>query len=76
MKSTKKVMIHCSRTQFSHEFGDIQQQVVLHLEVFWGSSPAETGEHTFHAYLYESNPAEQDWKSLRSYFGWQSEHVI
>ena len=26
--------------------------------------------------LHESSHAEQDWKSLRSYFGWQSEQVI
>ena len=58
------------------EFGDLQQQVVQHLHVFWKSSPAETGEHTFHAYLHESNPSEQDWKSLRAYFSWQSEQVI
>ena len=43
---------------------------------FWDTSPAEAVEHTFHAYLHESNPAEQDWKSLRTYFGWQSEQVI
>ena len=24
----------------------------------------------------DSNPAEEDWKSLRPYFGWQSEQVI
>ena len=30
----------------------------------------------FHTYLHESNPAEQDWISLRPYFGWQSEQVI
>ena len=27
-------------------------------------------------HLHESNNAEQDWKSLRPYFGWQSEQVI
>ena len=48
------------------EFGDLQEHVVQHLDVFWDSSPAETGEHNFHAYLHESNPAEQDLKSLRS----------
>ena len=52
------------------DFGDLQQQVVQHLDVFWDSSPAEAGEHTFHAYLHESNPAEQDWKSLSPYFSW------
>ena len=31
------------------EFGDLQQQVVQHLDVIWDSSPTETGEHTFHA---------------------------
>ena len=51
------------------ELGDLQEQVVQHLDLFLDSGPAETGEHTFHAYLYESNPAEQDWKSLRLYFG-------
>ena len=55
------------------EFGDFPQQVVQNLDVFLDSSPGETGEHMFHAYLHESNPAEQDWKSLRPYFGWQSE---
>ena len=43
---------------------------------FWNSVPAETGELTFHAYLHESNPAEQDWKSLGPYIGWQSEQFI
>ena len=57
------------------EFGDLQQQVVQHMDVFWDSSLEETGEHTFHAYLHVSNPAEQDWKSLRAYFAWQSEQV-
>ena len=58
------------------KFGDLQQQVVLHVDVFWDSSPVETGEQTFHAYLHESNPAEQDYKSLSPYFCWQSVHVI
>ena len=47
-----------------NEFGDLHQQVVQHLDVVWDSSPTETGEHTFHAYLHQSNPAEEDWKSL------------
>ena len=47
-----------------------------HLDVFWDSCPVETGEYTFHAYLHESNPAEQDWKLLRPYSCWQSEQVI
>ena len=31
---------------------------------------------SFHTHLHESNHAEQDWKSLRPYFGWQSEQII
>ena len=46
------------------------------LGFFWDSSPTETMENTFHAHLHQSNPAEEDWKSLRPYFGWQSEQVI
>ena len=26
--------------------------------------------------MHDSNPAEEDWNSLRLYFGWQSEQVI
>ena len=62
--------------KFFDEFGDLQQQVVQHLDVLWDSGPAVNGEHTLHVYLHESNPTEQDWKSLRPYFGWQSEQVI
>ena len=29
-----------------------------------------------HAYLYECNPAEEDWKSQRLHLGCQSEQVI
>ena len=58
------------------DFGDLQQLVVKYLDFFWDSGTAETGDDLFHAYLHESNPAEQDWKSLRPYFGWQSEQVI
>ena len=58
------------------EFGDIHQRVVQHLNIFFDSSPTESGEHTFHAHLHQTNPAEVDWKSLRLYFGWQSEQLI
>ena len=58
------------------EFGDLHQWVVQCLDVFWGSSTTETGEHTFHANLHDSNPTEPDWKSLRLYSDWQSEQVI
>ena len=57
-------------------FGELQHRVIQQLNIFWDSKSAESWEHTFHTYLHESNNAEQDWKSLRSYFGWQSEQVI
>ena len=56
--------------------GELQHRVVQQLNIFWDSNPTESGEHTFHTHLHESNHAEQEWKSLRPYFGWQSEQVI
>ena len=50
--------------------------MVQQLNIFWDSNPTESGEHTFHTHLHESNHDEQDWKSLRPYFGLQSEQVI
>ena len=58
------------------EFGELQHRVAQQLNIFWDSNPIESGEHTFHTHLYVSNNAEQDWKSLRPYFGWQCEQVI
>ena len=46
------------------------------MNIFFYSNPTESGEHTFHTHIHESIHAEQDWKSLRPYFGWQSEQVI
>ena len=57
------------------EFGDLDNSVVQHLDSVWDSSPTET-EYTFHTHLHQSNPGEEDWKSLRPCFGWQSEQVI
>ena len=42
------------------EFGELQHRVVQQLNVFWDSNPAESGKHTFHTHLHESNHAEQD----------------
>ena len=57
-------------------FGELQHRVVQQLNIFWDSNPTASGEHTFHTHVHESNHAEQDWKSLRPYFGWQSKQVI
>ena len=46
------------------------------IEYILGPTPTESGEHTLHTQLHESKHAEKDWKSLRPYFGWQSEQVI
>ena len=58
------------------EFGELQRRVVQQLNVFWDSNSTESGEHTSHTHLHESTHAEQDWKSLRPYIGWQSEKVM
>ena len=50
--------------------------MVQKLNVFWDSNPTESGQHTFHTHLHKCNLAEQDWKSLRPHFGWQSEQII
>ena len=55
---------------FDH-FGELQHRVVQQLNIFWDPNPTESGEHTFHTHLHESNHAEQDWKSLIPFFGWQ-----
>ena len=55
------------------ELGDLHQSMAQHFDVFWDSSPAEIWYHIFHAHLHENNPPEEDWKSLRPYFGWQSD---
>ena len=50
--------------------------MVQQLNIFWDSNPTESGDHTFHTHLHESSHADQDWKSLRPIFGWQSEQII
>ena len=57
------------------EYGELQHRAVQKLNIFWDPHPTESGEHTFHTQLHESNHAEEDWKSLRPYFDWQSEQV-
>ena len=60
----------------SDAYGDLQPRAVQKLNIFWDPHPTESGEHTFHTQLHQSNHAEEDWKSLRLYFGWQSAQVI
>ena len=46
------------------------------MNIFCDLPSLPPGEPITHVHLHDSNPAEEDWKSLRPYFGWQSEQVI
>ena len=58
------------------EYEELLHRPIQQLNIFWDLHATESGEHTFSTQLHESNHAEEDWKSLRPYFGWQSEQVI
>ena len=58
------------------EYGDLHHRAIQTLNVFCDLPSLPSGEPITHAYLHDSNPAEEDWKTLRPYFGWQSEQVI
>ena len=58
------------------EYGDLHHRAIQTLNIFCDLPSLPSGEPLTHAYLHDSNPAEEDWKSLRPYFGWQSEQVI
>ena len=58
------------------EYGDLHHRAIQTLNIFCDLPSPPSGESLTHAYMHDSNPAEEDWKSLRPYFGWQSEQVI
>ena len=58
------------------EYGDLHHRAIQNLNIFGDLPSPPSGEPLTHAYMHDSNPAEEDWKSLRPYFGWQSEQVI
>ena len=58
------------------EYGDLHHRAIQTLNIFCDLPSLPPGEPITHAHLHDSNPAEGDWKSLRPYFGWQSEQVI
>ena len=58
------------------EYGDLHHRAIQTLNIFCDLPSLPPGEPITHAYLHDSNTAEEDWKSLRPYFGWQSEQVI
>ena len=58
------------------EYGDLYHRAIQTLNIFCDLPSLPSGEPITHASLHDSNPAEEDWKTLRLYFGWQSEQVI
>ena len=58
------------------EYGDLHHSAIQTLNIFCDLPSLPSGEPITHASLHDSNPAEEDWKTLRPYFGWQSEQVI
>ena len=58
------------------EYGDLHHRAIQTFNIFCDLPSIPSGEPLTHAYLHDSNPAEEDWKSLRPYFGWQSEQII
>ena len=42
------------------EYGELQHRAVQKLNIFWDPEPTESGEHTFHTQLHDSNHAEED----------------
>ena len=58
------------------EYGDLHHRAIPTLTIFCDLPSLPSGEPITHAYLHDSNPAEEDWKTLRPHFGWQSEQVI
>ena len=59
-----------------NEYGDLHHRAIQTLNIFCDLPSLPPEEPTTYAHLHDSNPAEEDWESLRPYFGWQSEQVI
>ena len=57
------------------EYGDLHHRAIQTFNIFCDLPSPPSGEPLTHVYMHDSNPAEEDWKSLRPYFGWQSEQV-
>ena len=58
------------------EYGDLNHRAIQTLNIFCDLPSLPSGEPLIHASLHDSKPAEEDWKTLRPYFGWQSKQVI
>ena len=64
------------RDSIFDEYGDLHHRAIQTLNIFCDLPSPPSGEPLTHAYMHDSHPAQGDWKSLRPYFGWQSEQVI
>ena len=51
------------------EYGDLHHRAIQTLNIFFDLPSLPPGEATTHVHLHDSNPAEEDWTSLRPYFG-------
>ena len=58
------------------EYGDLHHRAIQTLNIFCDLPSLPPRESITHAHLHDRNSAEEDWKTLRPYFGWQSEQVI
>ena len=58
------------------EYGDLHHRAIQTLNIFCDLPSLPSGEFIKHANQHDTNSAEEDWPSLRPYFGWQSEQVI
>ena len=58
------------------EYGDLHHMLIQTLNTFCDLLSLPPGEPLTHAHLHDSNPAEEDCKSRRPYFGWQFDQVI
>ena len=51
------------------EYGDLHHRAIQTLNIFCDLPSLPPLEPITHAHLHDSNPVEEDWKSLRPYFG-------
>ena len=51
------------------EYGDLHHRAIQTLNIFCDLPSLPSGEPITHASLHDSNPTEEDWKTLRPYFG-------
>ena len=58
------------------EYRDLHHRAIQTLNIFCDLPSLPPGEPITHADLHDSNTTEEDWTSLKPYFGWQCEKII